>query len=215
MDLLDLTPDELLTTTRSVRRRLDLGRPVPLGLVEDCLRVALQAPSGSNHQGWHFVVVTDAERRAALGNLYQRAMEAGAPVPYSTSLADDPAEAATQRRVLRSALLLAERIGRCPALVLPCVEGRFEAASPFVTATMFGSILPATWSFCLAARARGLGTAWTTLHLVHEREAAEILGIPYDLVTQVAMLPVAWTQGTDFKPGPRRPLDGVLHVDGW
>ena len=77
------------------------------------------------------------------------------------------------------------------------------------------SIVPATWSFMLAARARGLGTCWTTFHLAHEREAAELLGIPYEAATQAALIPVAYTKGTDFKPGPRKPLGEVIHWDRW
>jgi nitroreductase len=99
--------------------------------------------------------------------------------------------------------------------VIPCVQGRFEGKSNALVASMYGSIIPAAWSFMLAARSRGLGTVWTTFHLMHEREVAEILGIPYDEVTQVSLIPVAYTIGTDFKPGRRKPLDSMIHWNSW
>jgi nitroreductase len=218
MSLLDLTPDQLLSTTRAVRKRLDLTRPVEPELIRECVELATQAPTGSNSQGWHFVVVTDAEKRKALGEFYRQGMEA----MYGANSANrnqpppqDPARARTQERVLDSSQYLAEHMGEVPVLVVPCIYGRLESTPSIAQAGTWGSILPAVWSFMLAARARGLGTAWTTLHLFHEKEAAEILGIPYEKFTQAALIPVAHTIGTDFKPGARKPLDKVLHWNEW
>jgi nitroreductase len=217
-----MTPDQLLTTTRAVRKRLDLDRPVSLAVVRECLEIALQAPSGSNAQGWHFVVVTDAEKRRGLGELYRRAFDVYRNMPQSAHALGQQGDAARQRqmeRVVDSAEYLAANLARVPVHLVPCVQGRVDQLTPPIAnlaqAGTFGSILPATWSFMLAARARGLGTAWTTLHLMFEREAAELLGIPYETVTQTALIPVAYTKGTDFKPAARKPLDDVLHVDRW
>ena len=209
-----MTPDELLTTTRSVRRRLDLDRPVSLDLVKECLTIALQAPSGSNRQRWHWVVVTDPERRAAIGELYRRACQAYLDSSGAAGklFADDPRRAPVQRRVGDSVAYLAERMGQVPVLVIPCIEaGRLGSGSQ---AGLWGSLLPAAWSYMLAARSRGLGTAWTTQHLTYEKEAARALGIP-DNVRQGALIPTAHTIGTAFRPAPREPLESVLHVDEW
>ncbi|HEX2075549.1 MAG TPA: nitroreductase family protein [Geodermatophilus sp.] len=210
-----LTPDELLTTTRAVRKRLDLGRPVPLGLVRECLEIALQAPSGSNAQTWHWVVVTDPAQRAAVGEIYrQQVARYAASSGFAGRLhAERPERSAVQRRVGDSAVWLGDHMGRVPVLVLPCIRtGRpLEAVNQ---AGLWGSLLPAAWSYCLAARARGLGTAWTTLHLGREAEVAEILGIP-DGVHQGALIPTAYYTGETFKPAPREPLDTVLHLDRW
>jgi nitroreductase len=213
-----LTPDELLATTRSVRRRLDTSRPVERGLIEECLRLAQQAPTGGNRQGATFVVVTDPERRRALGELYRRGWDRylkegilGAP----PSRPADPAKRREAARIGRSAGHLADHIAEVPVHVVPCHRGRTEGRPPVVQASFYGSVLPAVWSFMLAARARGLGSAWTTMHLFHEREAAEILGIPYDEVTQVALLPLAHVTGEGFKPGPRNPLETFVRWDSW
>ncbi len=215
METLALTPDELLTTTRAVRKRLDLDRPVELAVVEECLRIALQAPSGSNAQSWHWVVLTDPEVRAAVGGFYRRAVESYRESAgfAGTLFADDPARAPVQQRVGDSVTHLGEVMGRVPVLLLPCLQAGREL--PGVNqASLWGSLLPAVWSYMLAARARGLGTAWTTLHLAYEREVAELLGMP-DTVRQGALIPTAYYTGTDFKPAPRRPLAEVLHVDRW
>jgi len=214
--VLPLSPDELLSTTRSVRKRLDLDRPVPLELVKECLEVALQAPSGSNRQGWHFVVVTDAERRAAVGEYYRRSF---ADYANSGSFAgslhgDDPARAAVQQRVGDSASYLGEVMGRVPVLLIPCIEVGSTELPASNQAGLWGSVLPAAWSYMLAARARGLGSAWTTLHLRFEREVGELLGIP-PTVRQAALLPTAYFTGQTFRPAARQPLEQVLHVDGW
>lgn len=204
MNTVPLTPDELLSTTRAVRRRLDLGRPVEREVVEECLELAVQAPTASYRQDWHFVVVMDAELRAGLAELYRRGAE---PYFAGRDVASNP--------LLASALHLLEHIHEVPVLLIPCVDGRLDGLPASRQALKWGSIAPATWSFMLAARARGLGTCWTTFHLSYEREAAELLGIPYDAVTQTALVPVAYTRGTDFKPGPRKPLDEVVRWDRW
>lgn len=218
MTLLDLNPDQLLSTTRAVRKRLDLTHPVEPELIRECVDLATQAPTGSNSQRWHFLIVTDTEKRQALGEFYRQGMMAvygpdsersNEPPPQ------DPEVARTQERVLSSAMYLAEHMHEVPVLVVPCIQGRLEGMPSVAQAGTWGSILPAVWSFMLAARARGLGTAWTTLHLLHEKEAAEVLGIPYEKFTQAALIPVAYTVGTDFKPAARKPLDEILHWNEW
>ena len=218
MPVLALTPDELLSTTRAVRKRLDFDRPVEPALIRECLELAIQAPSGSNAQGWHFVVVTDAERRRGLAELYRRAYDRYRQLDgiYIGSIdTGDPDRRQVQLRSASSADYLAENLHRAPVLLVPCVKGRTDGAPALAQAGTFGSIFPATWSFMLAARARGLGTAWTSLHLMFEREAAELLGIPYDEVMQTSLTPVAYTKGTDFKPAKREPVDTVVHWDAW
>ena len=214
---LDLTPDELLSTTRTVRKRLDLERPVPMELVRECLELATQAPSGSNMQGWHFVVVTDEAKRAALGEIYAKAFEIYRTLPMAAGNIryDDPVRDAEQTRVFSSAEYLGQNLGRSPVLLVPCIEGKVDGMPNVASSSLLGSIIPAAWSFCLAARARGLGTAWTTMHLMFEQEAAEVLGIPFESITQAALIPVAFTNGTYFKPGPRVDLDSILHVETW
>lgn len=204
---LDLTPDELLSTTRAVRRRLDLERPVEREVLEECLRLAQQAPTASYSQNWHFVVVTDAERRAALGELWRQVA-----YPYLERGGERTGRLA---RIGEGVVYLAEHIHEVPVHVIPCVEGRFEGKPNALVSSRLGSIIQAAWSFMLAARSRGLGTVWTTFHLMHEREAAEILGIPYDEITQVALIPTAYTLGTDFKPAARKPLETMVHWDRW
>ena len=208
-----ISPDELLTTTRSVRKRLDLARPVPLELVRECLEIALQAPSGSNRQTWHWVVVTDAGLRREIGGYYRRAVESylASGGAAGKLFADDPARSPVQRRVGDSVAYLGEHMGEAPVLALPCIRGRLPAGNQ---AGFWGSILPAAWSYMLAARARGLGTAWTTLHLRFESEIAKLLGLPAD-VHQGALIPTAYYTGDGFRPAARQPLDEILHVDGW
>lgn len=212
MDLASV--DELLTTTRAVRKRLDLEREVPAALLEECLEIALQAPTGSNSQGWQFVFVTDPDKRAALADLYRKAFE---PYVNRTDRPDyGPGDPRTEQmpRVLDSASYLAEKLQDVPVHLIPCVEGRVENGPVIAQASIYGSILPAVWSFMLAARARGLGTAWTTLHLFHEKEAAALLGVP-ETHTQVALIPVAFYQGPGFKPAKRLPLRDVTHWNAW
>jgi nitroreductase len=203
--LFNLSPDELLSTTRTVRKRLDLTRPVDPHLLEECVELGLQAHSGGNVQGWHFVLVTEPQRKEALAQLYRR----------SKLKNDPPVVDPEHQRVMDSSSYLAEHLHEVPVLVIPCIEGRIENAPLLVQAVTWGSILPATWSFMLAARSRGLGTAWTSLHLEYEREASEILDIPYEKVMQVALVPVAHTIGTEFKPGRRLSASNHTHWNHW
>jgi len=204
--------DELLGTTRAVRKRLDLTRAVPRELIDECLELAIQAPTGSNSQTWRWLVVDDAQQRHALADLYRRGAEG------YLSQAGEQAEASgdTQtRRVFSSATYLMDHLHEVPVHLIPCVQGKPKEPVPLAAASgLYGSIYPAVWSFQLAARARGLGTALTTLHLLHEAEAAEILGLPED-VLQVALLPVAYTIGTDFKRAKRAPVANITHWNKW
>ncbi len=220
---IDLTSDELLTTTRAVRKRLDFDRPVDLELVKECLQLGLQAPSGSNAQGWNFMVVTDADKKKAIGELYKDVFfNTYAPTPGSVHSRAKEAPESEQKiaiAVRESADHLANNMARVPVMVIPCVMGRLNLV-PQENATLawtgsLGSIFPAMWSFMLAARTRGLGTCWTSLHLFKEQEVADILGIPYDEVTQTALISVGHTIGDKFKATTRRPLGNALHVDSW
>jgi nitroreductase len=208
VEALSLTTDELLTTTRTVRRRLDLTRPVEREVLEECLRLAQQAPSGSNAQKWHFVVVTDASKRAEIGGLWRRGAER-----YLAGAEASPQPSQTER-LLASVRHLAARIHEVPVHVIPCVNARTDGEDAYIQAGRWASIMPATWSFMLAARSRGLGTAWTSFHLPYEREAAAILGIPFDDVMQAALIPVAYAAGP-FKPARRKGLDTMVHWDRW
>jgi nitroreductase len=213
MDLDLRTVDHLLTTTRSVRKRLDFARPVPRELIERCIEIALQAPTGSNSQGWHFVVVTDAEKRRGLAELYRRGWEIYAGMPRQAPPEGDPR--ATQIvRILSSAEYLRDHFHEAPVMIVPCIEGRVESQPPFAQASVYGSILPAVWSLMLALRSRGLGSAWTTIHLMFEKEASALLGIP-DHVTQAALLPVAWFSGDDFRPAKRLPARQCTSWNTW
>ncbi|MAI78209.1 MAG: nitroreductase [Deltaproteobacteria bacterium] len=223
MTLLDLSAEELLLTTRAVRKRLDFEKPLDPSLIHECLEVALQAPSGSNAQGWHFVVVTDSKKRKAIGDLYAKGFalyrEMNESAHALRDKASDELDTQQMERVVDSAEYLASNLHRAPALVIPCVEGRTDEvtgrASTMANASQFGSVLPAFWSFMLAARLRGLGTAWTTIHLMFEKQVAELLDIPFDRITQAGLSPVAYTKGTDFKLARRKPLASVLHENGW
>jgi len=206
-ELLPLTPDELLTTTRAVRRRLDLTRPVPLEVIREALEVALQAPSGGNRQHWQWIVLTDPAIKAQVAEHYRRSHLA-----YREAGGEPADESAA--RIATSSDYLREVMAEVPVLVIGAISTGGNAALPENQAGLWGSLLPAAWSLALALRARGLGTAWTTLHLQYEREVAEILGLPDD-VRQGVLLPVAYTKGTDFRPGPRVDLDSVLHINGW
>lgn len=221
MPLLDLTPDQLLSTTRSVRKRLDFSRPIEPEVIRECLELALQAPTGGNRQGWQFVVVADPEKRKAIADVYRKgwatylSLPINQPEAAAKLAAINPERAQTLGRIRDSSDYLAEHMHEAPVLVIPCIRGRPEGMSVENQAGLWGSILPAAWSFMLAARSRGLGSAWTTVHLIYEREAADVLGIPYDKITQTALIPVAYTLGTDFKPADREPLEKIVHWNGW
>jgi nitroreductase len=210
-----LSADEVLTTTRTVRKRLDFERPVPRELLMECLQVAVQAPNGGNRQEWHFIFVDDAERKRAIADHYGRSWDAYSSRPRA-AYAEGDSRRERQAHVVSSAQYLRERMHEAPWLMIPCVSGRLrEGASTAEQAGMWGSIVPGFWSFLLAARARGLGTAYTTLHLVYEREVAEILDIPYDRYTQAGLTPIAYYRGESFAPAQRIPLDTIAHFNTW
>jgi len=210
---LPLSADQLLTSTRAVRKRLDLTRPVENSIIEECLRIAQQAPSASNRQHWHFMVVTDPAKKAALAAVYGK----GRATMTANRLAAATTDAERADAEARAAAPdeFTPKLAQAPALVIPCIEGSRDAQPYASQAALWGTIAPAAWSFMLAARARGLGTVWTTIHLYHEREAADILGIPYDEVMQAALTPLAYTLGTEFKPAKREPLETMTHWNAW
>jgi nitroreductase len=219
MPLLDLSFDQVLTTTRSVRKRLDLTRPVEPEVIRECLELAVQAPTPGGVQNWHFLVVTASSQREALGALYRKSARAPGGqediLQRMIAAASAEQEAADLTRKVAPARFLTEHLHEVPVHVIPCLAGRVEHLSAVEQAAQWGGIWPATWSFMLAARSRGLGTVLTTLHLAYEQEAADVLGIPYEQVMQVGLIPVAYTLGTEFKPAARKPLDEVLHWDRW
>ena len=212
MTNLGLSVGELLNTTRAVRKRLDFDRPVPDEVLRECVEYATQAPTGSNVQGWHFMLVTERDKIEKIAAIYKKAFDwyRDSPVYAGRVVAGISEERdAQQARVASSADFLAENMHRSPALFIPCMQGRNE------TPGAAGSIVPAAWSFMLAAREQGLGTCWTTLHLMHEEEAADVLGIPFDEVQQWALSPVAYTAGTDFKPATRPDVETVISWNSW
>ncbi len=213
---LNLTADEVLTTTRSVRKRLDFDKPVDRATVEECLEIAMQAPTGSNRQGWHWVVIEDPDLRKAVTDVYRRNFDEYRSMPGAEYKEGD-SRGERQEKVRDSAGYLSDNFHRAPMLLIPCLWGRLDNASVVEGAGAWGSLLPAVWSFMLALRERGLGSAWTTIHLMNdgEREVAELVGIPYDKVSQGGLFPIAYTIGTDFKPATREPLSRVLHWDRW
>jgi len=200
--------DEVLSTTRAVRRRLDLTRPVEREVIVECLRLAIQAPTASNEQNWRWMVVTDPDKRAAIADIYR-----GCGEDYLAHAARTTSDPQT-RKVYESAHTLSQTLAQVPVHVIPCIEGRFDGNQLVVAASAWASIIPAAWSFMLALRARGLGSVWTTLHLAKADEVAELLGIPSN-VTQAALLPVAYTNGTDFKPARRPPVQTVTSWNTW
>jgi nitroreductase len=204
----DLTQtDALLSTTRAVRKRLDFDRDVPDDVLLECLQLATQAPTGSNRQGWRWLVIRDAEKKEALADMYRRAGG-----DYLKAAAADADQGSQTGRVLDSANFLAEKLGEVPVMVIPMIIGRLDDGTTNSAAGLFGSIIPAIWSFQLALRSRGLGSCYTTLHLGMEDEAAELLGIPPHM-TQAALLPVAYTKGTDFKAAKRPPVSEITYLD--
>ncbi len=212
---LGLSADEVLTTTRAVRKRIDFDRPVERQVVMDCVDIAHQAPTGSNNQGWRWVFVDDPDKKQALADLYRATFYAyvGLEDPDDDNLPERDSDQGN--RILSSAVYMARRLHEVPLMAIPCHTGRLEGANSFQQASSWGSILPAVWSFLLALRERGLGSSWTTLHLPKEREAAEILGIPYDEYTQVGLFPIGYTLGTDFKLAKRLPAESFVHWNEW
>jgi nitroreductase len=217
MDL-SLSPTELLTTTRTVRKRLDLTRPVAREDVEDCVRIAFQAPNGSNQQMYDWVLVDDPATRVEMARIYREGMdyhiemsakgrEEGTVAPYTV---DD-----RQALIGASVFYLREHLHEVPVLLVPTIDTRLENVTIFDQAGHWGSVLPAVWSFMLALRSKGMGSAWTTIHLHKEREMAELLGIPYEEHTQAGLFPVAYTIGTDFRAASREHSDETIHWNHW
>jgi nitroreductase len=218
--VLELTPDQLLTTTRSVRKRLDFDRPVERRVVSACLEIALQAPNGGNMNGWRWIAVDEPALVAKIADVYNAGLD-----DYIDTFGDagyPGAGVPGADRIASSTQHLRDNLHRCPVVVVPLLAGRTDGQGPlpdmtnsFYQASQWGSILQAVWSFMLALRARGLGSAWTTGHLWREREMAELLGIPYEIYMQAGLFPVAYTIGTDFKPARRKPLGEVLSWNGF
>jgi nitroreductase len=211
---LNLTAEQVLTSTRSVRKRLDFDKPVPREVLMECLDLALQAPTGSNAQGWQFVFVEAPEKKKALADIYRANATPylDLPKPERGDLRDEQIDA-----VMDSAKYLNENFEKAPVLLIPCLEGRPDGAPAGLQASYWGSLLPAVWSFMLALRSKGLGSAWTTLHLIGEgeKQAAELLGIPFDRYAQGGLFPIAYTKGTEFKKARRLPAEQFAHWDTW
>lgn len=215
--MLDLTLDELLTTTRSVRRRLDCDRPVERAVIEDCVRLAMQAPSGGNSQGWQWVFAEDPDTKRRLAEIYRRQFDVSYRVmPIATY--DDPVDQAQALRRRESATWLADNFERVPLIMVPCAPGKIGGQPVGPQAGFWGSLLPAVWNFMLALRARGLGSAWVTMNLARpegEQETAQVLGIPFDRYTQAGMFPIGYTIGTGFKPVRTPPAAERIHWGRW
>jgi nitroreductase len=205
---LNLSVDDVLTTTRTVRKRLDLSKPVPRAVIEECLELALQAPNGSNLNVWRWIVVDDRATIATIAGIYKTALEEYATVHRTGKLAIP-----REDQLMDSAMTLLRVLDRVPALLIPLMAGRVEGKSASDQALMWGSIVQAVWSFFLALRERGLGSAWTTVTLEREKEMADVLGIPFERYTQVGLFPIAYTLGTDFKRAWRKPVSEVLSYD--
>lgn len=213
---LNLSADEVLSSTRSVRKRLDFDKPVERSVVEECLELALQAPTGSNRQGWHWVVVEDQAKKEAIAAIYRANFDLYRTMPPPEYRAGDT-RAERQDKVVDSAWYLAENFQRVPMMLIPCIWGRLDGVTAVEGAGAWGSLLPAVWSFMLALRERSMGSAWTTIHMIGdgEQRVAEIVGIPFDKVQQGGLFPIAYTIGTDFKAAKRQPLADILHWDSW
>lgn len=212
---LDLTVDEVLSTTRSVRKRLDFDKPVSRDVLMECLDLALQAPTGSNAQGWQWIFVEDAEKKKAIADVYLANARDYLSSP-ATAYAEDDTRGERMDKVRDSAIYLAEHMHEAPVLMIPCILGR-ESNSSIGGVSFWASLFPAVWSFCLALRSRGLGSCWTTLHLLNggERQVADILGVPYDEYSQGGLFPIAYTKGTDFRPAKRLPAADLTHWNSW
>ncbi len=207
--------DKLLTTTRSVRKRLDLTRDVEPQVIQDCIDIAMQAPTGTNAQNWAFVVITDPAKKKFIADAYRNGGEMMAGSGYPPPLEPGDPREHVMPKVMESAGYLGEILEQVPVFVIACVRGRVESVPMVIAqASTYGSILPAAWSFMLALRSRGLGTAWTTIHLFQEQAISELLGIPADW-TQTVLFPVAYYTGDDFKPAHRLPSDTMTHWDSW
>jgi nitroreductase len=200
--------DRLLSTTRAVRKRLDLERPVEREVILECLRLAVQAPTASNSQTWRWMIVTDPEKRKLIAESYRKMGEGY--LKQASEQEQDP----QSQRVYESAFELSQTLEKVPVHVIPCMIGTFDPSVNAVAAGLYASVIPAAWSFMLALRSRGLGSVWTTLHLFDADAVAKALDIP-DNITQVGLLPVAYTIGTDFKPAARPPVENITYWDTW
>lgn len=214
MNSLNLSVDEVLTTTRSVRKRLDLDTPVPREVLLECLELAIQAPTGSNAQGWQWMFVADPVKKMALADIYRASAD-----EYLNQIKPEYDDVRGERMglVVDSAKYLAANMHEVPVLLIPCLKGRVEDSPLGMSASFWASLFPAAWSFMLALRSRGLGSTWTTLHLLGdgEQQAAEILGIPYEEYSQGGLFPIAYTKGTDFRRAKRLPAEEIVHWDSW
>lgn len=208
---LNFSAEEILTTTRSVRKRLDTSRPVERSVIEKCMRIALQAPNGSNRNTWRWIIVDDPALVARIGELYELSFSDYEQV-LAQEMGDNYVESSNTRteKLNQSVLHLKAAMGKMPALLIPLMPGRPDGLHHFRQATMWGSIVQAVWSFFLALRMEGLGSAWTTVGLYREREIAELLDVPFDEYSQVGLFPIAYTLGADFKKGWRAPLEEVM-----
>ncbi len=215
-----LTPEELLTTTRAVRKRLDLEKPVEIELVKKCIKIAQQAPTASNRQNWHFMIITEQSIKNSLCDFFTKGWQSYIDSPTSvakTKSSDNPKKSKTQSKIYESAKYLVDNLRNVPVFVIPCIEGRTDGSnvSVRVQSSIWGSIAPAVWNFMLAARLYGLGTTWTSFHLLFEKEAAKLLNIPYEKVMQVSLLPLAYYKGSSFKPAPRDSVEKIIHFNSW
>jgi nitroreductase len=203
--------DLLLSTTRSVRKRLDFDRPVEREVLLECLRLAVQAPTASNRQTWRWVIVTEPDLKLKIADFYR---ESALPYLRESQANAAAGEDSQDKRIFDSAMYLAENLEKAPVFVIPCIEEDLGQMDGRAAIAPLGSIVQAGWSFQLALRARGLGSTWTTLHLRRAKETAELLGIPAG-ITQVSLIPVAYTKGLDFKPAKRPPVEEITHWNGW
>jgi nitroreductase len=201
--------DRLLTTTKQVRKRLDLSRSVPHNELLECIGLADHAPMGGNLERNRWMIIDDDAKKSAIAVYFEAVGR-----PYLAANAELRGDDRSQR-VIGSATYLVDHLAEVPALVLsmrldrpPLDQSQGQAAA------YYGSVLPGVWSFQLAARARGIGSAWTTFHLEHEAEVAELLGIP-PTVTQVCLLAVGYYTGDTFAAAPRRPASEVTYLNEW
>ena len=215
--------DHVLSTTRSVRKRLDLSRPVPRKIIEESIEIALQAPTGANTQTWRFLVVEEQSAKDQIADYYKKGVQSyiegetglsRTGVTITREFDENDLRSTQKDSVTDSSVYLMEHLSEVPLYIIPCIEARFEDEDVFTQASMWGSILPATWSLMLALRARKIASAWTTIHLVYEREISQLLSIPENY-TQAALLPVAWLKGENLRKARRLPLGDVAFWDKW
>ncbi len=198
--------DWALSTTRSVRRRIDWERPIEPEVIEAAIDVATQAPTGVQAESWRFLVLTEPEPKQAVATLYRSAFDR-----YVSARTQAQAEVAAPRPAQAQ---LAERLAEMPALILVCAEGAPASDLTALQVGFYGSVLPAAWSLMVALRVRGIGSTWTSLHLLHADETARALGIP-DGVTQTVLLPCGYTKDATLRPANRKPATEVAYWNQW